>query len=57
MLFKSVVQKTKVTFHTEKGCCYITSKENWNHAFLHTQKEYFLAGLSIQNEKKKCLRS
>lgn len=57
MLFKSVVQKTKVTFHTEKGCCYITSKENWNHAFLHAQKEYFLAGLSIQNEKKKCLRS
>jgi len=36
------LENESVAFHTWKGCSYITSKENWNHAVLCIQEEYFL---------------
>lgn len=34
-------ENRSTAFHTSKGFSYITSKENWNHLFLHIQEEYF----------------
>lgn len=34
-------ENRSTAFHTSKGCSYVTSKENWNHLFLHIEEEYF----------------
>lgn len=39
---KSYSEHKSVAFHTWKGCYYITSIENWNHAFLINQ-EYLIS--------------
>lgn len=40
-------ENKSVAFHTCKGYSYITSEENWNHAFLRIQEKYFLSVLDI----------
>lgn len=48
---KSYLENKNVAFHTWKECYLITSRENWNYAFLAVQEKYFLSGLGTQSAK------